>query len=54
MWYCLASVDFVSDILMIGINRQNNRNKVMNRPNEPINMDQSTQVGWKYAQALGK
>ena len=49
-----ASVAFVSAILITGIKRQNRRNSVKNKPNEPINIDQSTQVGEKYAHALGK
>lgn len=54
MCNCFASVALVSAMLITGINRQNNKNKVKNRPNDPINMDQSTHVGEKYAQALGK
>lgn len=47
MWCCLAKVAFVSAMLMTGINRQNNKNRVKKRPNEPINIDQSTHVGEK-------
>jgi hypothetical protein len=47
MWYCFAKVDLVSAMLMTGISRQNSKNKVKNRPNEPINIDQSTHVGLK-------
>jgi hypothetical protein len=47
MWYCLASVALVSDMLITGINLQNSKNKVKNKPNDPINIDQSTQVGLK-------
>lgn len=41
-------------MLITGINRQNNKNSVKNKPNDPINIDQSTQVGEKYPQALGR
>lgn len=54
MWYCFAKVALVSAMLITGINRQNNRKRVKNSPKDPISIDQSTQVGLKYAQALGK
>jgi hypothetical protein len=41
-------------MLITGIKRQNNKNRVKNKPNDPISIDQSTHVGLKYAQALGR
>ena len=47
MWYCFASVDLVSAMLITGINRQKRRKSVKKRPKDPISMETSTHVGVK-------